>query len=277
VKEQQDQVLRLFTPLYSRFQKFALVFFILLSLTLVPISLFDSKTTSNVRILLIDAVSPILNVMSRPVFHAKSLVNEINQLLSLRSEVEKLRHQNKKLLAWQAVGRKLEIENNELRQLLTVTEETPPSFLTARVIADSNGLFVRTIILNAGKRDGVKNGYAVANSEGLVGRIVEVGERSSRVLQIVDLNSRIPIMISPSGQKAILSGDNSDTLNLLFLSSKQNLSVGNYIVTSGDGGLFPSGVGVGYISSLNEGSVKVRPFVKWRQVNYVKVLMNKID
>ncbi len=277
MKEQQDQVLRLFTPLYSRFQKFALVFFILLSLTLVPISLFDSKTTSNVRILLIDAVSPILNVMSRPVFHAKSLVNEINQLLSLRSEVEKLRHQNKKLLAWQAVGRKLEIENNELRQLLTVTEETPPSFLTARVIADSNGLFVRTIILNAGKRDGVKNGYAVANSEGLVGRIVEVGERSSRVLQIVDLNSRIPIMISPSGQKAILSGDNSDTLNLLFLSSKQNLSVGNYIVTSGDGGLFPSGVGVGYISSLNEGSVKVRPFVKWRQVNYVKVLMNKID
>ena len=277
MKEQQDQVLRLFTPLYSRFQKFAFAFFVLLSLTLVPISLFDSKTASNIRVILIDAVSPIFNVMSRPVFHAKNLVNEVDQLFYLRSEVEKLRNENKILLNWQAVGRKLEIENNELRKLLTVTEEKLPSFLTARVIADANGLFVRTIILNAGKRDGVKNGQAVANSEGLVGRIVEVGERTSRVLQIVDLNSRIPVMISPSGQKAILSGNNSDTLNLLFLTSKQNLSVGNYIVTSGHGGLFPSGIGVGYISALDEGNAKVRPFVKWRQINYVQVLMNKID
>ena len=117
------------------------------------------------------------------------------------------------------IGRKLEVENNALRKLLSVNEEPSSLVVTARVIADSGGFFVRTLILNAGTSQGVKKGYAVIGSNGLAGRIVEAGTRSSRVLQLSDMNSRIPVMISPYGQRGILVGDNTKRPSLLFLNN----------------------------------------------------------
>ncbi len=120
-------------------------------------------------------------------------------------------------MQWQNTALGLENENKELRQLLRYAPEPKLAFISARVIADAGGPFVRSLIVTAGKTDGVREGMAAMTGEGLIGRVVEAGEWSSRILLITDLNSRIPVVITGSGDHAIPGGDNAPRLKLLYL------------------------------------------------------------
>ena len=79
---------------------------------------------------------------------------------------------------------------------------------TARVVADSGGPFVQTLLIDAGAEQGIATAWRRSTREGLVGRVVEVGRRSARVLLMTDFNSRVPVMVERSGDQAILEGDN---------------------------------------------------------------------
>ncbi|MAR79028.1 MAG: rod shape-determining protein MreC [Rhodospirillaceae bacterium] len=272
MKESQNQITKIFLPVKLLAGRFTLIFLILFSVAIIPISRFDQNITPSVRVFLIDAFTPIFNVISHPVYFAKNTVSELNTIFYLRSEVKRLTEENEKLMNWQQVGYRLTYENNSLRELLNVSEEPAIQNVSARIIADTSGLFVRTFIINAGSANGVKKGQAVVSSRGLVGRVSEAGIRSSRVLQITDMNSKIPVIVSPSNQRAILAGDNSDNSKLLFLTDKNEDLINNYVLTSGHGGLFPPGIRIGTVSQFVNGSVRVRPFVNWSQVEYVKVL-----
>ena len=207
MKESQSQITKIFMPVKLLAGRFTLIFFILFSIALIPISRFDQNITTSIRIFLVDAVTPIFNVMSHPVYFLKNVVEDIDTIFHLRSEVRRLTDENNKLMAWQQIGYRLTYENNSLRELLNVSSEPPIQNISARIIADTSGLFVRTFIINAGSINGVEKGQAVVSSRGLVGRISETGLRSSRVLQITDMNSKIPVIVSPSNQRAILAGD----------------------------------------------------------------------
>ena len=272
MKESQNQITKIFLPVKLLAGRFTLIFLILFSVAIIPISRFDQNITPSVRVFLIDAFTPIFNVISHPVYFAKNTVSELNTIFYLRSEVKRLTEENEKLMNWQQVGYRLTYENNSLRELLNVSEEPAIQNVSARIIADTSGLFVRTFIINAGSTNGVKKGQAVVSARGLVGRVSEAGISSSRVLQITDMNSKIPVIVSPSNQRAILAGDNSDNSKLLFLTDKNEDLINNYVLTSGHGGLFPPGIRIGTVSQFVNGSVRVRPFVNWSQVEYVKVL-----
>ena len=260
MKYSLNQLFGIFTFARNYGQRLGLLILILISIVFLPISKFNSDLSSDFRVIFVDSITPLLNVVSRPVYFTKSLSNEIKEIIYLRSELKRISSENKVLNQWQDIGRKLEIENNNLKKLLTVSDEPNSKFVTARVIADSGGLFVRTLIINAGSLDGVEKGFAIVSSDGLVGRIVETGSHSSRVLQLSDMNSRIPVTISPSGQRAILAGDNSSQPILKFITNKQKLSLGDYVLTSGNGGLLPPGIRVGIISSLDNSTPKVQTF-----------------
>ena len=272
-----NQLSSIFTFARNYGQRLGLLILILISIIFLPISKFNPELSSNFRVVFVDSISPVLNVISRPVYYAKSLSNEVKEIIYLRSELKRISSENKVLNQWQDVGRKLEIENNNLKKLLTVSDEPRSTFITARVIADSGGLFVRTLIINAGSLDGVEKGFAIVSSDGLVGRIVETGSHTSRVLQLSDMNSRIPVTISPSGQRAILAGDNSSEPILKFLSNKQKLSLGDYVLTSGNGGLLPPGIRVGIVSSLDNSNPKVQTFINSSTIEYVKVINYQIN
>ena len=91
------------------------------------------------------------------------------------------------------------------------------SYVTARVIANSGGGYVRTVMINAGSEAGLARGQAAITGDGLVGRLTEVGSRAARVLLITDLNSRIPVVVEGSRTSAVLAGDNSERPRLLYV------------------------------------------------------------
>jgi len=183
-----------------------------------------------------------------------------------------LREQNARLLEWQSAALALAAENSTFRKMLNFVPERGAAFSAARVIGDSGGVFVRSVLINAGAATGIERGDAVVSGEGLVGRVAEAGLQSARVLLITDLNSRIPVVSEKGRVRAILSGDNSAQPKLAFLPPNARLNLGDRIVTSGHGGVFPAGLPVGTISSVDDGVIRVSPFAEFDLLEYVRII-----
>lgn len=220
-----------------------------------------------------DAAAPVLRVLGEPAAGLRAAVDRVGALLAVHEENERLREENRRLLAWQVEAAKLAVENRALRKMLHVpATERASSWITARVVADSAGVFVRALLVDAGAEAGVAVGMPAVAPEGLAGRVVGVGCCSARVLLVTDFDSRVPVVIERSGEHALLAGDNSPEPALRFLPLDPDFRVGDRVLTSGRGGLIPPGLLVGRISAVTERKVAVQPFVDWARLDHLALL-----
>ncbi|HEX5079357.1 MAG TPA: rod shape-determining protein MreC [Geminicoccaceae bacterium] len=264
---------RLTLPLKALLDRFAFAAFLLLSLALLLVGKADHALLGRVGAGVSDAMVPVLVAVVEPVNAARRAASQIGRLFALRQENAQLRAQNQRLLEWQDTARQLALENGALRQLLNLESGAPPPIaVTARVVADAGSPFVHTVLVDAGAEQGVVKGMAAINERGLVGRVIEVGRRSARVLLLTDFNSRVPVMVEPSRDQAILAGDNSREPGLTFLPLNPRMAVGQRVVTSGRGGVLPPGLAVGRISAIDDRKVAVAPEVDWQRLEYVRLL-----
>src|SRR5207249_6886308 len=163
---------------------------------------------------------------------AASFVDRVRGIVTMYQDNVRLTHENERLLQWQQIALKLSADNRDLRGLLKSVPEAAVSYVTARVIANSGGGYVRTVMVNAGGEQGLARGQAVVTGEGLVGRLTEVGSRAARVLLITDLNSRIPVVVESTRANAVLAGDNSPRPRLLYVGERGAPKIGERILTS---------------------------------------------
>ena len=232
----------------------------------------DLSVMERVRASVSDSVAPVLDVLSRPVAAADRLVDEATLMGDLRHEIARLRLENQRLIEWQSAARMLSAENVNLKQQLNFAPGAEPGFVTARVIADTGGAFVHSILVSAGARNGAAKGQAVVTGDGLVGRVHAVGTRSVRVLLITDLNSRIPVVVEATRTRAVLAGNNTERPRLIHLLPGATASVGDRIVTSGHGGAFPPGIPVGLVSQANDSGVLVKPYAQRERLEFVRIV-----
>lgn len=272
MRESPRTVNRLAQPIKTLAQRFAYLGLVGMAFALMMLGKVDTVLVERARTHVTDAVAPILDAMSRPVASVNRLVSDIREIANLRDENQRLREETARLLQWQTVARRLEAENKMLQGLLNFVPGPEASFISARVIADTGGAFIHSLVLNAGTRDGVRKGQAGVTGGGLVGRIAGVGSRSSRLLLLTDLNSRIPVLIEPSRTQAILAGDNSDKPRLIHLPQGTTVTPGDRIVTSGHGGAFPPGLPVGVVASVSDGGIAVKPFVERDRLEFVRLV-----
>jgi rod shape-determining protein MreC len=245
---------------------------VLLSVAIVVLGKADQLLFDSVRTAVSDTVAPVLDTLSRPLAAVGNVIDRVEMIVTTYQENTRLEAENERLLQWQQTALNLAADNQQLRGLLKAVPDTAVSYVTARVIANSGGAYVRTILINAGTGDRVVRGQAVITGEGLVGRLTEVGDRAARVLLITDLNSRIPVTIESSHINAVLAGDNSERPRLLYLPSGDTVKVGDRVVTSGEGGVFPPGLAVGAVGALDAAGPRVEPYVELSQVGYVLVV-----
>ncbi|MCG8511575.1 MAG: rod shape-determining protein MreC, partial [Rhodospirillales bacterium] len=277
MREQFRPVHRIAAPIRGLAQRFTYLGLVIAAFGLMMLGKADVVFVEGFRAHVTDAVSPILDAMSRPIATVNDAVAHARELAALREENARLREERARLLQWQAAGRKLEAQNQALRGLLNYVPREPRAFIAARIIADTGGAFAHSLILNAGERDGVKRGQAAVSGDGLVGRVVGVGSRSSRVLLITDLNSRIPVITEQTRTRAILAGNNSGRPVLNHLPPGVSILPGERIVTSGHGGALPPGLPVGVIVSVSDGGIGIQPFVAADKIEYVRVVDYGLD
>ena len=254
-------------------QRFALGVLVLAAFGAMLIGKADTVLVENARVLALDIASPALEAIARPVAVANRAIADLKEFASLRQENARLREENARLLAWQTAARRLENENDRLRDLSQFREGPEASFITARIVGDSVSAYVRGALLNVGHRAGVVSGQAVVTGEGLAGRVAEVGDNSARVLFVTDVNSRLPVLIERTRERAILAGDNSAKLRLTLMQGVGGVQRGDRIITSGHGGSFPVGIPVGEVVQAGDGtSVRVRPFADFSRLEFVRVV-----
>ncbi len=254
-------------------QRFAFVLLVVGAFGVMVIGKADTVIVERIRSAVGDVVTPVLDVLSRPVQTVNDLMADAQDLVTMRAELRRLREENARLLSWQNVAQRLEAENKALRSFLNYQTGPQATFITARVVGDAGSAFVRSMLLNAGARDGVRNGQAVMTADGLAGRITEVGDSSARVLLITDINSRIPVLVERTRDHAMLSGDNSRQPQLNFLPPGAQVQIGDRIVTSGHGGTYPAGLPVGVVASVSDrGVIRIEPLVDWSRMEFVRVV-----
>ncbi len=277
MNDRERSISRIAAPVRTFAQRFAYIGLIVTAAALMLVGKMEPAAFERARAHVTDAVAPILDAVSRPLDVAHDMIGEGKTLLALREENARLRAGQDRLLQWQAIARKLETENKALRELLNFVPAPDTKHISARVIGDSGGAFARTMILNAGSRDGVRKGQAVITGAGLVGRVQEVGLRSSRLLLLSDLNSRVPVVIESSRVRGVVAGTNGETLRLVHLPPDVVAAPGDRIVTSGHGGALPAGLPVGVVSVVGESGIEVEPFVDPARLEVVQALDYGLD
>jgi len=253
-------------------QRFALPMLVLASAVMILLGTADMLLFDRLRSVVADAAAPVLEVISRPVAAVDAGIDHVRSLVAMQGENAQLREENARLMRWQQTALSLAAENQRLKDLLKFAPDPNLSFVSARVIANSGGSWKLSVLINAGRAEGVARGQAALTGEGLAGRIAEVGERTARVLLLTDLNSHIPVLVESSRERAVLAGDNSEQPRLLYLPARSTAKLGDRIVTSGHGGIFPPGLPVGVVASLDNGIVRIEPFAELSRLDFVRVV-----
>jgi rod shape-determining protein MreC len=249
----------------------ALALFAVAAVALLAISKSQGELSQGLRGYADDLTASAMQVVAGPAAEGKRWIDGVGTFFSVYEENQRLRDENAKLRLAQSEVGELQRKVERYEQLLKVPTEAPVSGVAGRVIADMSGPFLRTILVNAGSEQGVLKGQAVVDDRGLLGRIVGTGRKSSRVLLLSDLNSRIPVIVEGANLKAILAGDNSDRPTLEYLPPGSRLVAGARVLTTADGGALPPGIVVGVVVK-GQAAPRVKLFTSERRADFVRVL-----
>jgi rod shape-determining protein MreC len=210
-----------------------------------------------------------------PVTGLVNLAKDFRSYQRLAEQNDDLRRELQTMKAWREAALQLEQENAKLRDLNNLRVDPQLTWVTGMVLADSGSPFRQSVLLNVGASDGLLDGWPVMDGLGLVGRVSGVGRDSSRVILLTDTSSRIPVTIQPSGQRAVLAGDNTMNPPILFLENDELVRPGDRVVSSGDGGVFPADLLVGQVALGTDRRLRVRLAADYERLEFLRVMRSQ--
>ena len=232
----------------------------------------DNPRVEKFRAIVIDSFVPNFEWILRPMTSVVKLAQDYQSYEKLLEQNKELRRELQQMKSWKEAALQLEQENARLLDLNQLRLDTKLTHVSGIVIADSGSPFRQSVLLNIGSRDGIQDGWAAMDGLGLVGRISGVGSSTSRVILLTDNASQIPVIIQPSGQRAILMGDNSFAPTVEFIENVDLVRPGDRVVTSGGGGVLPAGLLVGTLAMDPNGRLRVRLVADYERLEFLKVL-----
>lgn len=232
----------------------------------------DSPRVERIRAEIVDRFVPSFEWAMAPVTGLISLASDFRSYQRIWEQNQELRRELRRMQQWREAALQLEQENARLLDLNSVRLDPQLTYVTGVVLADSGSPFRQSVLLNVGSRDGIRDGWATMDGIGLVGRIAGVGENTARVMLLTDTSSRVPVTIQPSGQRAILAGDNTVGPPLQFLEDAGLIRPGDRVVSSGDGGVFPADVLVGQVTLGTDDVLRVRLAADFERLEFLRVL-----
>ena len=249
------------------------ILLVLIGFLLIFVGKADITAARHVKSGVVEVIAPLMEAVAAPIQSIENMFEGMRTVASLREEAQRLKAQNERLRRWQRRAEILESENRQLRSVLGAVIPQDRVAVTARVITAPGSSFVQTVLIQHGEGFAVRRGDPVVTADGLVGMIVEPGNRYSRVLLLSDVNARIPVILSRSSWPGLIHGQNSLLLKLQFLPLEARPAKGELVQTSGHGGVLPAGIPVGRIEQISSEQVLVRPSVDLRQLSFVSVLL----
>ena len=266
--------IRLLKQLY---RQFGLYFYIGLAALLILLGVSEHPMISRVRISVAGISTGLVRLVYAP-FHALGSVTEyVDSYITVRDENIKLKEENKRLLYWINRSEQLAYENKKLKTELNFVDSFSEKYWTAYIVADNGGVFSRSVLVRLGAKDGMKKGYVAQHNGGLVGRVASVGSTTSQILLLTDYASRVPVVVGEKRILGVVVGDNDPLLKLTALPDGVEVQLGDYVSTSGLGGVYPLGLAVGKVVRIEKENIWVRPFVYREDTPFLTIVDYGLD
>jgi rod shape-determining protein MreC len=197
----------------------------------------------------------VLYPFQRVVLLPRDLVQQVNEWFNaanlVRSENEALQRQRIELAQVATHAAQLAAENSQLRRLLNVTDTLSQQAVVVEVLYEPPSAFNQRLVFNKGSKQGLAPGMPVIDEGGVVGQIVRVTPMTAEAALVTDEQVSIPVQILRNGLRLIAFGGNAPgKMEVRYLAANADIKEGDTIVTSGVGGLFPSGLPVAKVQSV---------------------------
>jgi rod shape-determining protein MreC len=257
-------------------QRFSLLGLIFFSLIFLILGSYNFKVVDLVKISIKEVVYRSSFIVSGPEKIIGIGFNKITDHINHYSNYKNMEEKLDKLEALDLSNQIITLENIKYKKLVD-DYFIKNNEIFAKVLIDKNSPFLRSVVLNKGSKNNIKLGMAVLDGEYLIGKVVEVNFFTTRVLLISDINSKIPVSISPNDVQAIMSGDGKQNATLQYTQGTdlKNNNEDMIVTTSGAGGLFKSGILIGRINFTEistTNNLKVNIYKDFSQLKYVKVI-----
>lgn len=201
--------------------------------------------------------SPVRVVGSVVASPFNALGNVVSNLTASEESLSDLRDQNKRLTAQVAKLAESAKSADRLEKLLDIKSTYSLKSTGAKIIGTSGDAWTSSVTIDKGSKDGMKVNMPVMSSAGVIGQIVSVSGTTSTVRLLNDENSGISAMVQDTRVQGMLIGQADGTLRLEYVTTDSDVKVGDIIVTSGIGGVFPKGLPLGTVSSVDKSSNSV--------------------
>ena len=252
-------------------QKFSLFTLLFISILIIILSSLNIKIIKDLKSIISEAVYRTSFIVSVP---ENFLINSYLKVAEYSNFYEDYKENKEELKNFQSreiLNQIIISENDELKKLIEDFTFTRNKIL-AKVIVDHDSPFSKTLIINKGSKDGLKIGTNIFDKNYLIGRVIETNFKTSRVLLLSDLNSNVPISISPGDVQAIVVGDGTDSGKIKYIKDNliEDIQDQSIAYTSGTGGVFRSGAPVGRVS-INQDEFSINFYSNFSQLKYVLV------
>jgi rod shape-determining protein MreC len=234
---------------------------------------YDTDANGVARTMSDRMMAPVGDALAAPGRWTGAGIDTVRGYFFAVSENRRLQAELREMRQWREVAIALKDTNERYQQLLGLKTDPPIPMVAARIVTDSRGPFANSRLANAGTEKGVLPGNPVMSENGLVGRITGVTDGVSRVLMLTDVASRTPVMVDRTNARAILTGDGGPNPRLEYLRGQEPVREGDRVLTSGDGGVFPRGLPVGYAVKGLDGRWRVVLAADRAPIDYVRILL----
>ena len=251
-------------------QRFSLFVLVIISIFLLFVEKIETKPLNYFRSAVKDVIYRGSEIISFPARSLSGSIDLIGDHLNLYTNYNNLKKENDELKSKYSKAEFLELENSQLRKLIDEQAQSESNLVSARVMLDEQSPYLNSLIINIGANKEIKNGMAVLDGKNFIGRIVDVNFFSSRILLVTDLYSKIPVIIEPSGNHAILSGHGDIKPTLEYLSENHKIQENNKIYTSGKEGIFAPGIPIGE-AKIEKDIVEVELYSQLNEITFVNI------
>jgi rod shape-determining protein MreC len=252
-------------------QKFSLFTLLFISILIIILSSLNFKIIKDLKSIISEAVYRTSFIVSVPENFLINSYLKVAEYSNFYEDYKKNKEELKNFQSKEILNEIIISENNELKKLIEDFTFTRNKIL-AKVIVDHDSPFSKTLIINKGSKDGLKIGTNIYDENYLIGRVIETNFKTSRVLLLSDLNSNVPISISPGDVHAIVVGDGTDSGKIKYIKDNliEDIQDQSIAYTSGTGDVFRSGVPVGRVS-INQDEFSINFYSNFSQLKYVLV------
>ena len=227
--------------------------------------------------------------VTAPLAEALALANSFSghlwsdyvDLLEVRRENIALRRSVKQLNERIVAGNEALVANARMKALLDLKVALQAPSLAVSVIGEDSSAWFKTLVVDRGSADGLSEGMPVVAAGGVVGRLVKVAPQSSRVLLLTDHASAIAALVQRSRARGVVRGAGGGRCSLEFTVRDEDVKVGDTVISSGIGGVFPKGLPIGEVTMVKKGeygvfqTIEVRPTVNLGKLEEMLVLVRQ--